>query len=60
MILPTIRRTGLQYQKSVCRQSVFPDLNHFSQVKNYQLLVNPNCALMVDCSSDVSRKQTVD
>lgn len=40
-------------QKHVWRGSTFPDLNHFCQAKNYQLLGNPDSALMVDHSSQM-------
>lgn len=42
---------GFLCQKRVWMGSTFPDLNHFYQAKNYQLLGNPNSALMVDRSS---------
>lgn len=36
-----------------CRASASPDLNHFCQDKNYQLLGNSNSALIVDHSSQM-------
>lgn len=51
-ILPTNRHSrGLPCQKRVWRGSTFPDLNHFCQAKNYQLLGNLNSALMAGRSS---------
>ncbi len=44
---------GFPCQKRVWRGSTFPDLNYFCQAKNYQLLGNPNSALMADCSSQM-------
>lgn len=44
-------RPAFPCQKRVWRGSTFPDLNHFCQAKNYQLLGNPNSALVADRSS---------
>lgn len=46
-------QSGFPCQKRVWRGSTFPDLNHFCQAKNYQLLGNPNSALMVYRSSQM-------